>query len=287
MGPIGGKRRWLALSLLAAGAIVVFLAWAVWLEPRRLVSRRIDVPLAGLSEHHDGLRITVLTDLHVGSPHQHIVKLTQIVAAANAQQSDVTLLLGDLVIQGVLGGTFVSPEDIAGALRNLRATHGVFAVLGNHDWWLDGPRVQAALVRAGIRVLEDDAASVLVNGEPIWFAGVSDFWERPHDVDRALRRVPSNDPVVVFTHNPDIFPDVPARVTLTVAGHTHGGQVRLPFIGRPIVPSRFGERYAAGLVVEDGRSLFVSTGLGTSIIPVRFRVPPEVVQLILRRQEVE
>jgi predicted MPP superfamily phosphohydrolase len=88
--------------------------------------------------------------------------------------------------------------------------------------------------------------------------------------------------VVAFTHNPDLFPDVPARVALTIAGHTHGGQVFLPWLGRPVVPSRYGERYAIGHVVENGRHLFVSPGLGTSIVPVRFRVPPEVSVLILR-----
>ena len=86
-----------------------------------------------------------------------------------------------------------------------------------------------------------------------------------------------------MTHNPDIFPDVPGRVTLTLAGHTHGGQVRLPIVWRPMVPSRFGQRFAAGLVVEGGRHLFVSTGIGTSILPVRFRVPPVITMLTLRR----
>jgi predicted MPP superfamily phosphohydrolase len=262
---------------------VGLVAWTVWFEPRRLVSRRVDLPLAGLRVAHDGLRVTILTDLHVGSPHHGLDTLSRIVAAANAQEPDVTLILGDLVIQGVAGGTFVAPEAIADILRSLRARHGVLAVLGNHDWWLDGPRVQAALAAAGIRVLEDAAWLLRVDAQPIWFAGVGDFWERPHDVARALRDVPSGDPVIVFTHNPDVFPDVPPRVTLTIAGHTHGGQVRLPLLGRPIVPSRFGQRYAAGLIVEDGRSLFVATGLGTSIIPVRLGVPPEVVQLVLRQ----
>ena len=88
-----------------------------------------------------------------------------------------------------------------------------------------------------------------------------------------------------MTHNPDVFPDVPARVALTLAGHTHGGQVRFPFVGAPVVPSRFGPRYAQGLVTEGGRHLFVTSGLGTSIFPVRFRVPPEIALLRLVRRE--
>jgi hypothetical protein len=100
-------------------------------------------------------------------------------------------------------------------------------------------------------------------------------------VETALREVPAGDPVILYTHNPDIFPGVPARVSLTVAGHTHGGQVNLPLLGRPVVPSRFGQRYAFGHVEEGGRHLYVGGGVGTSIIPVRFRVPPEVVVLSL------
>jgi predicted MPP superfamily phosphohydrolase len=125
-------------------------------------------------------------------------------------------------------------------------------------------------------LLEDTAVRLPVSGEPLWLAGVSDPWTRPADIARALAAVPEVAPVIVVTHNPDIFPRMPARVLLTLAGHTHGGQVYLPVLGRLIVPSRYGSRYAIGHVHEDGRDLFVTPGIGTSIIPVRFRVPPEI-----------
>ena len=113
-------------------------------------------------------------------------------------------------------------------------------------------------------------------------AGMSDYWEGSPDVRGALNHVPPHATVIVFTHNPDVFPEMPDRVAFSIAGHTHGGQVCLPIIGRPIVPSKFGERYAAGHVVENGRDFFVGTGLGTSIIPVRFGVTPEISLLTLR-----
>ena len=106
--------------------------------------------------------------------------------------------------------------------------------------------------------------------------GVSDYWEGPHDVSKALVGVDLAHPVILVTHNPDIFPDLPDSIDLAIAGHTHGGQVAVPWWGRPIVPSQFGERYAIGHIVESDRHLFVSPGIGTSILPVRFRVPPEV-----------
>jgi uncharacterized protein len=205
----------------------------------------------------------------------------RIVEATNALKPDLVLIPGDLVIQGVVGGRFVPPESIAPELRKLSARLGTYAVLGNHDWWLDAPRVRNSLTRSGIPVLEDSAVSIAANGKRFWLAGVSDFWEGKHDVRRALSFTGDSAATILFTHNPDIFPDVPSTVTLTIAGHTHGGQVSLPFYGPPVVPSRYGKRYAAGHIVENGKHLYVGTGVGTSILPVRFRVPPELLILDL------
>ena len=120
---------------------------------------------------------------------------------------------------------------------------------------------------------------------PIWIAGVSDVWTGRHDLAAAVAAVANDEaPVILLTHNPDIFPRARA-VTLTLAGHTHGGQVRFPILGAPMIPSKFGQRFAAGHIVEGGRHLFVATGVGTSILPVRFRVPPEVTILTLRRAQ--
>ena len=142
--------------------------------------------------------------------------------------------------------------------------------------------VRNALEAEGIPVLEDASREIGVAGCRFWLAGVGDLWEGAHDIGAALSGIPAGDPTILFTHNPDLFPDVPSRVSLTVAGHTHGGQVYIPGIGRPIVPSKFGERFASGHIVENSRHLFVSSGVGTSILPVRFLVPPEVSVVRLR-----
>jgi hypothetical protein len=170
----------------------------------------------------------------------------------------------------------MEPEVIASALKGLRARFGVFATLGNHDWWYNANRVKESLKTAGILVIENDAAMIERNGVAIWIAGISDKWEGNPDITSALAGVDDSAAVIALTHNPDIFPSIPARVALTIAGHTHGGQVSLPIIGRPIVPSDFGQRYATGHVVEGAKHLFVTPGIGTSILPVRFRVPPEI-----------
>ena len=229
-------------------------------------------PRSGLQ----GLRIAVLADLHIGSPFNGLARLDEIVAQTNAQQPDLILLAGDYVIQGVVGGNFIAPEEAFPKLSELRAPLGTFAVLGNHDWWLDPVRVREGLENAGIVVLEDRATLIDAAGRRFWLGGISDFWEGPHDVARMLADIEDDGPLVAFTHNPDVFADTPARIDLLIAGHTHGGQVKIPFDGRPIVPSRYGDRYAYGLIVENGRRLFVSSGIGTSILPVRFLVPPEI-----------
>jgi len=256
--------------------------WAFWLEPASLTVAEHQVSLDWPAEKP--LRVAILTDLHVGSPFNGIAKLRETVDRTNAAQPALICILGDLVIQGVVGGRFVPPEEIAAELKHLRAPAGVVAVLGNHDGWLDHAGVRNALEQAGICVVEDMAARLNTPAGPVWIAGLSDLWTGRHDLAAAMSFVKDDGaPVLLLTHNPDVFPLVPDRVTLTLAGHTHGGQVRLPLAGPPIVPSRFGQRFAAGHVVEGGRHLFVATGVGTSILPVRFRVPPAVTILTLAR----
>jgi predicted MPP superfamily phosphohydrolase len=274
------------LGLLAVTALAVAapLGWAFVVEPASLRNEDYGLAIPGWPTACDGLRIAVLADLHVGSPFNGLGKLDEIVALTQRADPDMILLAGDYVIHGVPGGTFTPPEAIAAALGRLSAPLGVWGVLGNHDWWLDAPRVRTALESAGIPVLEDAATRIHDGACDFWLAGIGDYWEGKHDVAAALAHVDDTAPVLAFTHNPDLFPDMPARVSLTIAGHTHGGQVYLPFVGRPVVPSRYGERYAIGHVVEQGRHLFVSPGLGTSIVPVRFRVPPEVSVLTVRSE---
>lgn len=260
---------------------VVLAAWAFWLEPAALVVRESRLAPPGWPAECGGTRVALLADLHIGSPFTRLGKLDEIVRRTREARPDLILLAGDFVIQDVAGGRFISPEETAAALGKLTAPLGVYAVLGNHDWWLDAVRVRRSLEGAGIPVLDDQARELSRGGCRFWLAGVSDLWEGRHDVAGTLAQVPAGAPVLVFTHNPDVFVDIPPRVSLTLAGHTHGGQVYIPFIGRPIVPSRYGERFAIGHIVEGGRHLFVTPGLGTSIIPVRFLVPPEISVLTL------
>ena len=264
-----------ALALFVATMLGLAI-WAFWIEPASLAVREYDLHLPRWPPELAGLRVAALSDFHVGSPYNGIDKLQQIVALTNRSDPDLGVLLGDFVVHGVVGGERIPPGRIAPVLSNLEAPLGVWAVLGNHDWWYSFDGVRKPLSMQGIQVLEDQAAEISSPGSTFWLAGIGDAWAGNPDIGAALESVPHDAPLLAITHNPDIFSDMPDRVSLTVAGHTHGGQVALPLLGRPLVPSVHGQRYAAGWIVEEERHLFVTPGLGTSIMPVRFLVPPEI-----------
>ena len=273
------------MLVVAVAILGVLGAWAFWLEPASLELNEYRLEIPNWPQSLAGLRIAALADLHVGSPFNGLDKLERIVVLTNQSNPDLIVLLGDYVIQGVTGGDFVPPNESAPVLAKLQAPLGVWALLGNHDWWLDGEWVQDTLKHHGISVLENSSVPIQRGSEEFWLTGIGDLWEGHADIPQALKDVPDNAPTVAITHNPDIFPGVPSRVNLVLAGHTHGGQVRIPFFGPVIVPSAHWRRFAAGHIVDDGRHMFVSTGLGTSILSVRFLVPPEISLLVIEPEQ--
>lgn len=253
------------------------------------------------------LRLAVLADLHVCEPWMSIERVRHIVAQTNALEADAILMLGDFVVGSTLASYSkrVPHRAWAEALAKLKAPLGVHAILGNHDWWESqevqdrraGPTPAGLALRdVGIPVYENTAVRLQKDGRAFWIAGLGDQWafrarddvqdEKVPDSDTAytgvddlpatMRQITDDAPVILMVHEPDIFPQVAERVSLTLAGHTHGGQVRV--LGyAPIVPSIYGSRYAYGHKIEDGRHLIVSGGLGCSSLPVRFGSPPEIV----------
>ena len=246
------------------------------------------------------LRVAVLADLHACEPWMDVARIERIVAETNALKPDVILLLGDYLSGMSLVTRHIPPPEWAAALAGLDAPLGRYAVLGNHDWWEDetvqergsGPTLAGqALDAVGIAHLENRAVRLAKEGQPFWIAGLGDqlaftptsrrrTWRGMDDLPGTLAQLTDDAPALLMAHEPDIFPKVPERVSLTLSGHTHGGQVRL-FGYSPVVPSRYGNRYAYGHVVEEDRHLIVSGGLGCSIAPIRFDSPPEIVLLDL------
>lgn len=246
------------------------------------------------------IRIALLADLHACKPWMAEARIAEIVTQTNALKPDLTLLLGDYVSGMRMKSGEVPARIWASLLGELEAELGVYGILGNHDWWEDeraqrertGPTIaQIALENVGIPILENKALRLKKDETAFWLAGIGDqlafsptshgeVWTGTDDLEGTLGQVTDDNPVLLMAHEPDIFTRVPDRVSVTVSGHTHGGQVRL-FGYSPVVPSRFGNRYAYGHIEENERHLVVSGGLGCSILPVRFGSAPEIVVLEL------
>jgi uncharacterized protein len=274
------------LAGLAASTTAVY-AGAV--EPQGLIVTRYAPALAAWPRGQT-LTITVIADLHAGGPDMQLPHVREVVDRANALNSDLIVLLGDFIAWYKFPYQRVPDLQWAAELKRLQAPLGTWAILGNHDWWHDLHGVRSALAGAKIPVLENDAVRLGASGRKFWLAGLGDQLAYPlgrgrflgaDDLPWTMTKVTGHEPVVLLAHEPDIFPHVPARVALTLAGHTHGGQVRVPLIWPLFVPSKYGARYAYGHVVERDRHLIVSGGLGTSIIPARLGVPPEIVHITL------
>ncbi len=271
----------MALACLALAAAV----WSFVIEPGWVRLRPVTIATERWPAGETPLRIAVLGDLHVGAPHIDLAKLDEVVAQVNAQRPDLVVLLGDYVIHGVPFGRFVEPAATARSLAALRSRHGTFAVLGNHDWWYDGPGIRRAFEAQGIVVLDDEVRALDLSDGRLWLAGLSDDTTRQPDARGTLRAVPEDEPVIVLAHDPVVFFDVPPRAVVTLAAHMHGGQVYLPWVGALITPGRAPRRFAHGHIREGGKHLYVTAGLGTSILPLRFNMPPEIVILTLSAPE--
>jgi predicted MPP superfamily phosphohydrolase len=236
------------------------------------------------------LTITVIADLHAGGPNMGIERVRQVVDAGNALKSDLVVVLGDYFATHRFVTEHVPPPAWAAELKRLKAPLGTYAIYGNHDWWYDIVGVRNALHHVGIPAMQNEAVLLGAPGSGFWLAGLGDqlahyvgpdHFEGVDDLPGTLKRITTDDPVILLVHEPDIFTNVPERVSLTLAGHTHGGQVRFPLVPPVWTPSKYGARFAYGHIVERGRHMIVSGGLGCSKVPVRLGVPPEIVRVTL------
>ncbi len=236
------------------------------------------------------LTITVIADIHAGGPNMGIARVRDVVDTAISLNSDLVVILGDYFATHRFITEHVPHAAWAAELARLKARFGVYAILGNHDWWHDVEGVRAALRHVHIPLMANDAVLLGDRGAKFWLAGVDDQlahiigryqFKGEDDLPGTLAKVKTDDPVILLVHEPDIFTKVPPRVALTLAGHTHGGQIVLPYVPPIWTPSEYGARFAYGHIVEQDRHMIVSGGLGTSKVPLRFGVTPEIVRVTL------
>jgi predicted MPP superfamily phosphohydrolase len=273
------------------GAIALFawclIGWAFVIEPRLLVVKQVDV----FSARWPGrdLRIGIISDIHAGGFHMDPERLRLVVRRMNAQRPDLVVLLGDFA-GATAQDSMKTPEGrnrtmaAFPELAMLKAQYGVYGVLGNYDWWFHAPHIQEGLTDANIPDLENRAVRIDRAGGAFWLAGITDETSPVSQPSwtGALEAVPDGAPTLAISHRPDVYGSAPAdRVILTMAGHSHCGQVRLPLVGAIGVASEGARRWTCGLYERDRSFLYVTGGLGFSVVPVRFLQPPEIVILTL------
>lgn len=235
--------------------------WAVFVEPNLLNVTQINIK----DEKLKGLKIVFASDFHI-KPYE-TKRLERIIDKINSQNPDIILLGGDYV-NGHKKGMSLPINIIAEEFSNLKSKYGTYAVIGNHDGWQGKEEVIAELEKNNIKVLFNNNICF----DSFCIAGVDDLQTGNPDIKKSVKNI--NLPVILLSHTPDIMPDVPQSVSLTLAGHLHGGQVRLP--GPILVPSKFGKKYANGYIEDNGKKVYTTRGLGSSILPLRFNCIPEI-----------
>ncbi len=263
--------KWIAGALVLIGALLAGKAWSDTMADPEI--KRASIALKGLSTDATPITVALLADIHVAGPDMPPSRVERIVEQVNALQPDIVLIAGDLVSEKRTATKHYSVEEVVAPLRNLSAPLGVVVAPGNHDHWFDWPGLSRELAGSGIRILQNEAA---VFG-PLVVGGVDDAFTRRDDLPKTLRAMEGLEGGrLILTHSPDVFPHVPSDINLVLAGHTHCGQIRLPFIGAPAYMSRYGERFACGVTEERGQTIITSGGIGTSLLPIRFGTRPEV-----------
>jgi predicted MPP superfamily phosphohydrolase len=290
----GFMRTALGVTLAVSAAGGLGALYALKIEPGWVQVVQRDVHLPRLTPAFDGFTIAQLSDIHRG-PYMSEESLLRVVGMVNSLSPDLVVLTGDFV-----AGQARFAPSCARALAQLAAPHGVWAVLGNHDVWSDAGAVAYALEQANVRVLRDARHSIALEDQRLWLLGLEDmgvtgFMGTPFDGFRRkwsasvaalgdmLGDIPQHEPRLLLVHNPDVnelLAQVP--IDLALCGHTHGGQVRLPLLGSPIVPSYLGEKYVCGLVEGPGSLVYINRGLGVITPPVRLNCRPELTLLRLR-----
>ena len=266
---------WLLLVL-----VLVAVVWGFFIEPKRIQLRRLEVGL----ENWLGEPFTVLflSDLHIGSSHVGFDAADRLIARANELKPDIILLGGDFFGHGLLNWRVPEADKIADTLSRLRAEAGVYAVLGNWDWTFGGRHFYDALNARGVMVLENSSLEIKIRGQPLHLIGLADERTRVPSAARAFRDVPAMAAKLLLMHDPASFREVPDVGAFAMAGDTHGGQIRLPWFGALWTPSEAPRGWTYGTVKHNNQLMYVSSGIGTSLLPIRFLAPPEMVMFRFR-----
>ncbi|MDE1466440.1 metallophosphoesterase [Aurantiacibacter sp. D1-12] len=267
------RRRWKTVASLLV-LIALFLGWKAWSDTMGDPSvLRTEARLNGYPAGAEPVTAALISDVHVAGPDMPPERLARIVEQINALEPDIVLIAGDLVSEKRTASHIYTPQEVVAPLADLTAPLGVVVVPGNHDHWFNWEGLRSELQSHGIVTLQDEAVQI----GPLAIGGVDDAYTRRDDLSLVLQRMEGlQGGRLILTHSPDITPQVPADISLILAGHTHCGQISLPFIGAPAYMSAYGDRFACGEIVEGGQTVIVGAGLGTSLLPIRFGTRGEI-----------
>lgn len=258
------SRRWRLLLFSLIAAVVAFYIYAFWIESNwiEVTHHRIKAPLAA------PLKIAHLSDLHtygIGRRERKMFRLLE------AERPDIILITGDTVPHA---GVYDKCEEV---IKHLRAPLGVWIVRGNHEVWAKRQNEHEFFEAAGARLLVNEHAQIR---DGLWLAGFDDIYDGSPDIEKTIKDVPPHVYKIAFFHSPALFDHAAGKADLMFAGHTHGGQVRLPFIG-PLWLPPFSGNYVQGWFEANGSKMYVSRGVGTSIVDARFLCRPEIAIITL------
>lgn len=264
-----------AAAVGGSAAIVGGYEYGKQVEAKQLVIERIQIRVNNIKTALEGFRIVQLSDIHL-YPYTQLDFVQEAVTITNSLQPDLIVLTGDYVLQ-----TAEAIFEVAPVLATLNAKYGVFSILGNHDLWTDAKIVRVGLKEQRLPLLENEGIELAVNGETIYLAGVDDGWGGRPDLSLALAQMPSQALTILLAHEPDLADQfsMDQRVSIQLSGHSHGGQIRLPLIGAPILPY-LGQKYDQGLYKVNDMWLYTTRGIGL-ITPVRINCPPEITEITL------
>ena len=288
-------RKWLkriGLTLLAIiVAIGLLAAYAYFVEPRQFVVVEETLSVPNWDRELNGFRVVAISDIHTGSNYAPIERLRLVVQKANEQNADLIVLLGDYVSESARGRVRNPPEgadgtqlkipanEIADALRGFTAKHGAYAIIGNHDWYHNEQKIHRELERVGINVVNNEIENIQIGDKTIRLWGIEDLWKNRRVPPEPFEQLAEKRNVIALTHNPDSLLTAPTGFSIMLAGHSHGGQINFPIFG-PFAPFN-DPRFMDGHAEVDGKHVYVTSGVGTSVIPFRWRVPPEIAVVTL------
>lgn len=286
------KRNWMFLNYFLEIFLVftlLILIWGFIIEPNLLFIRIFRLKVPFWSKKLSGLKIVILSDIHSGTPFNGEKRLERIVKKVNNLNPDIVLLLGDYVITKMPLTKTLDPLTIAEKLINITPKISNIAILGNHDYRYGSYKIKEAFQKKGIHLLENDFIELKFNEESFFLASVPDQDTGTPEIDKVLGFIEQEKPLLFLIHNPQLFDKIPDRVSLILAGDTHGGQVYLPVFKDILTKIKQGKHYKPqyryGLLKEENKQMLITSGTGTSSIPLRIGVPPEIILLKLYPQE--